>query len=195
MKITIDQILAWDPCVYYDTREKIIEKTDSNWPKTPLQIAHLDIPARDRMWVLLRPEIIPEYQLHLLACDFAEEVLPIFEKRYPNDKRPRVVIETKRKWVAGEVADEELDAAAADAAAAAVYAADAADAADAAYAAYAAADAAYAAADAAYAASARAADAASARAAYADAAYAAWETVEIREKQLQQVIDVLEDTK
>ena len=38
----------------------------------------------------------------LIACDIAESVLPIFERRYPADKRPRTAIEIARRWVSGE---------------------------------------------------------------------------------------------
>ena len=84
-----------------------------------------------------RPAIV------LVACDCAELVLPIFEKKHPNDKRVRECIEVTRKWAAGEATIEEVrkarnaayaaTAAAADAAAyAATAAADAATAATAA---------------------------------------------------------------
>lgn len=33
------------------------------------------------------------------ALDCAEKVLPYFENKYPNDKRPRIAIETGRKWI------------------------------------------------------------------------------------------------
>ena len=93
-------------------------------------------------------------QIVLVACDCAELVLPIFEKKYPTDKRVRECIETTRKWANGEAAIEDVHKARAAAYAAAYAAADAAYAAAdaAAYAAYAAYAAAYAAADAAYAA-------------------------------------------
>ena len=106
---------------------------------------------------------------YAIAC--AELVLPLFEKRYPEDMRVRECIEATKGYIAGTVSLDELRskrAADADAAAdAADAAADAADAADAAYAAAAAADADADAAYAAYAAAAADADAA------ADAAYAA----------------------
>src|SRR5579863_714630 len=51
-------------------------------------------------------------QIVLAACDCAELSLSIFEKRYPNDKRPRVAIETARKWANGEASIEEVRAAA-----------------------------------------------------------------------------------
>jgi hypothetical protein len=68
------------------------------------------------------------------AADCAERVLPIFEKRYPNDSRPRKAVEAARTWVTCP-SPENRAAYAADAAyAAAAYAAYAAYAADAAYA-------------------------------------------------------------
>ena len=47
----------------------------------------------------------------LFACDCAEHVLPIFEKQYPDDKRPRSAIETARKFALGTATQDELDAA------------------------------------------------------------------------------------
>jgi len=43
------------------------------------------------------------------ACDCAERVLPIFEKQYPKDKRPRICIETARKFIFGLATEGELD--------------------------------------------------------------------------------------
>jgi hypothetical protein len=37
--------------------------------------------------------------LVIWACDCAERVLPYFEKKYPDDKRPRRAIDTARTWV------------------------------------------------------------------------------------------------
>jgi hypothetical protein len=117
--------------------------------------------------------------LHEFACRCAERVLPLYEKRYPNDPRPRKAIEAKRLFLKGGISKEELNEALRDAAAyatdaAAAYAADAAAYAAAAYAADAAAYAAAAARAAAYAAADAAADAAAYAAAAARAdAYAA----------------------
>lgn len=44
----------------------------------------------------------------LLACDYAEHVLYLFENQYPNDKRPRVAIETARRYASGLAIIEEL---------------------------------------------------------------------------------------
>jgi immunity protein 5 of polymorphic toxin system len=112
-------------------------------------------------------------EIVLVSCDIAETVLPLFEKKYPEDKRPREAIEVARAWATCPKSDKKKAAAYAAAAYAAAdaYAAAAAYAAGYAAAPYAAAAAAYAAA--AYAAYA-AADADAAAAAYvAAAAYAA----------------------
>ena len=81
-----------------------------------------------------------------LAIEFAATSLPLFEKRRPNDERPRKAIQAARDYLDGKISLEQLRASR-QAGAAAAYAAYAADAA-AAYAADAYAAAAYAAADA-----------------------------------------------
>jgi hypothetical protein len=113
-----------------------------------------------------RAAVIDAKVLRLLACDFAEHVLPIFEKRRPGDLRPREAIAAARAYVRGEIGIGELreKRAAADAAAAYAAAAAAADAA------------------AAYAAAAADAAAADAVAAYADRSKErAWQTARIVE--------------
>jgi len=141
-------------------------------------------------WLIVR---IMDYKQRVQYAVFAaEQVIHIYEKKYPDDKRPRKAIEAAKKCI-NNPSEENKNAAyaaadaayaAAYAAADAAYAANAANAANAADAAYAAADAAYAAnaanaADAAYAAVYAAADAADAANAAnaadaADAAYAAY---------------------
>jgi len=56
--------------------------------------------------------------LHEQACRIARDVLPIWERRYPQDMRPRRAIEAKEAWLRGELSDEALQVARADAAAA-----------------------------------------------------------------------------
>ena len=44
----------------------------------------------------------------LFACDCAAHVLELFEARYPDDKRPRVAIETARRYAYGQATPDEL---------------------------------------------------------------------------------------
>ena len=50
-------------------------------------------------------------KLRLFACDCAEQVLPIYEKDYPHDKRPRKAVETARLFAEGKATQKEWDAA------------------------------------------------------------------------------------
>jgi len=103
----------------------------------------------DAVWCLRAALEPSESVKRLIAADFAETVLHIFESNRPGDSRPRQAIQAARDFANGLITAEQMEtaryayAAAADAYAADAYAADA----DA-YAAYAAYDAADAAADA-----------------------------------------------
>src|SRR3990167_5257178 len=62
----------------------------------------------------------------LFAADCAEHVLPLYEKRYPDDAGPREAIAAARRFARGEITEAEMRVkrnAAADAAADAAYAA------------------------------------------------------------------------
>ena len=52
-----------------------------------------------------------ERTARLFACDCAEHVLPIFEKKYPQDKRAREAIATARKFANGKATKAALAAA------------------------------------------------------------------------------------
>ncbi len=137
-------------------------------------------------WLIVR--VMTRSQSLAYAIYAAECVIDIYEKRYPNNNKPRLAINTAKKVLTEDTKKNRAAAyaaaaanaaayaaanAAADAVAAANAAADAAAAANAAAAAADAADAAAASASAAYAAAADAADAAANAAASAAAAYAA----------------------
>jgi len=147
------------------------------------------------IWTLNKLDKWSHEQKVQIAISCAERVLPIFEKKYPKDKRPRKAIQAAKRYLknptdknkkaaaaASYAASYAAADAAADAAYAAAYAADAAaDAVAASYAASYAADAAYAAADAAADAASYAADAVAASSYAADAAAERkWQAKEIR---------------
>jgi hypothetical protein len=122
-------------------------------------------------WTIVR--LMTHSQKIEYAIFAAEQVIDIFEKQYPDDKRPRNAITAAKKVCAHDTL-ETWDAAR-DAAGAAGAAANAA---------YAAADSAYAAANAAYA----AANSANAAYAAANAAYAAYAAADSAKKKLQEKI-------
>jgi hypothetical protein len=108
-KVTIKDIMSWGPCSRYP-RERIKKlmgrkkyiTLDDIWK------AKLDY-KDDYFWLALRKEFISKHNLHKIAIYAAELVLPIFEEKYPDDKRPWQAIEAKKKWLRGEISDRELD--------------------------------------------------------------------------------------
>jgi len=72
----------------------------------------LDICGLDAaLWCLCCVIEPADKEIRLLACDFAEHTLSIFEEKYPDDKRPRQAIEISRKFAEGKATRGELDAA------------------------------------------------------------------------------------
>ncbi len=101
---------------------------------TPRQFMGLKhITHKDKLWVAFRS--LNQKSISLACADIAESVLHIYEKRYPNDKRPRDCIEAVRLYANGNITRETLLERRKDAAAAAYAAAYDAYAAAAAYAA------------------------------------------------------------
>lgn len=76
---------------------------------TALDILRLDdVPAYDRLRLVLREELIDEPVLHEFACRRAERALSLVCEP---DKRSIAAIETKRAWLRGECSDDDLAAA------------------------------------------------------------------------------------
>jgi hypothetical protein len=105
-KVTVEEIMELKPC--YDQLE--VEKLwGENESLTLLEICQLDIPIDDIIWAVSR--LMPKKDARLFACDCAEHVLCLFERDYPDNKRPRDCIEVSRKYANGEVGDAAMDAA------------------------------------------------------------------------------------
>jgi hypothetical protein len=64
-----------------------------------------------RMRIIRKIETWNDKTTRLFACYCARDVLPLFEDKYPDDKRPRVAIETAEQYAEGNATLEELDAA------------------------------------------------------------------------------------
>ena len=83
-------------------------------PITLLQILDLN-GLDDALWALRAVPAEQEQErdrfARVLACDYAEHVLPIFEALCPHDSRPREAIAVARRFAAAEASREELDAA------------------------------------------------------------------------------------
>ena len=109
--ITYEEFLEFGPCYLDDPKEKAlmdsIAQRQDRW--TALDILELEeIPDEDKLWCVLREELIEPEKLHEFACRCAERALSRVE--HP-DSRSVAAIEAKRAWMKGEISDAELDAA------------------------------------------------------------------------------------
>ena len=86
-----------------------IEKYGRDTPITLLQILNIN-GLEDALWAV---KTCPDSEkfVRLLACDYAEHVLHIFEAKYPDDDRPRKAIAVSRRYARGEATEAELSAA------------------------------------------------------------------------------------
>lgn len=117
--ITYEEFLEFKPCWLKTeggvARLKKIGARKERW--TALDILALDdVDAEDKLWAVLREELIDARILHEFACWCAEDALSHVENA---DERSWNAIKVKRAWLRGEVSDAELaaaEAAAADAA-------------------------------------------------------------------------------
>jgi hypothetical protein len=119
-KITARKMMSFGPCPPYKPA-RVRELWGSRPTLDALDILDLKIPSEDKLWAVLRSDLIPEADLHELACRFAELALRRERKagREP-DARSWAAVAAKRRWLRGEISDEALAAAAEAAAAEAV---------------------------------------------------------------------------
>ena len=65
----------------------------------------------DCLWALCATAENCDTVAQLMAADFAEAVLPIYEQEYPNDKRARKVIKATRQYAVEEIGEAAWEAA------------------------------------------------------------------------------------
>ena len=113
-KWSVQDILDFKPCDRYTENNitRLFKSVGCKKYITLDKIVKLDITVDDLFWLILRPEFIPEKELHLFAIWCFEKIAqPIWEKYYPNDNRPQEAIRIKKLWLKGKATNEELEAA------------------------------------------------------------------------------------
>ena len=119
--VTLEEFKEFEPC-WLETAEgrrnlKRIGRRKESW--TALDILDLpdeEVSAEDKLWAVLRPELLEEAILHEFACRCAEEALKLVDNP---DPRSVAAIAAKRSWMKGEISGAKLAAASAAAWAAA----------------------------------------------------------------------------
>ena len=131
MHVTLNQLNKWSACS--SGYKKVIAAVGNDFDKDSAIklidiLKHKSSDLSDVFWCIEHMELTPDQErdFRLLACGYAERVLPIFEKECPDDNRPRECIEVAKRYAVGDATEEEraaADAAAAGAAGAAARAA------------------------------------------------------------------------
>jgi hypothetical protein len=67
--------------------------------------------TEDCLWALCATEQNCDTVARLMAADFVEAALPLYESKYPGDARPRQAIEAARAFARGEINTDQLAAA------------------------------------------------------------------------------------
>ena len=108
MIVTTDMIMVARPCPGYSCERVRALVGDG---LTPRQIAGLDVPVLDRLWVLSYV-VLDDRRRRLLACDCAERALSRERAagREP-DERSWTAVQMARRYARGEATHAELDAA------------------------------------------------------------------------------------
>ena len=108
--ITYEDFVRFNPCWLTDEEERDkraeqlarYRKMRDEW--TAIDILRLDdVNAEDRLWLVLREELIDAPILHEFACRCADRAIARIEMP---DSRSVEVIEAKRKWLRGEISDD-----------------------------------------------------------------------------------------
>lgn len=106
--ITPQMLRDWQACY---TDDSILELYNGRPHLTPLEICELrDVSVLNRLWVVMRPAIIPESELHQLGLRIAQDAAVDAAARQVTD----AALAVKRQWLAGCADDAALLAAHAD---------------------------------------------------------------------------------
>jgi len=75
LRVTVGDVMAWGPCDDYE-REDVQRLFGRRKYMTADQILDLDIPIEDRLWAVLREELLAAPVLREFACRCAERAFP-----------------------------------------------------------------------------------------------------------------------
>ena len=112
LETTLNRLRAHNPCVSGYATLLASLGGPSYDPDAPINLLHIlaSNGVEDCLWALRATIQDSEQVARLMASDFAELALPIFERARPTDARPRNTIAVARRYARGEATEEELSA-------------------------------------------------------------------------------------
>lgn len=111
METTLNKIKENTPCEPgWEKLLKFLNKTEADDEPLLIKTILESNGVKDAIWAL-RAVDGKDKEIRLMAADFTESVLHIFEKEYQNDDRPRKAIQASRDYAYGLISMDELNAA------------------------------------------------------------------------------------
>ena len=108
---TLNKIRACSPCASgWQTLLKHVGKDFDPDAEINLLTILESNGVADMLWSLRATDQDSKRIASQLAIEFAEQALPLFEKRRPNDERPRKAIQAARDYLDGKISLEQLRA-------------------------------------------------------------------------------------
>ena len=102
MKQTFTKEFMEANCGCY-SMEQLAECSFMKLPEITLEsIIHSEIRLKDKFWFICK-KLATKEENQQIAIRCAEIVLPIYEKRYPENKAPREAIEAAKSYLAGHI--------------------------------------------------------------------------------------------
>ncbi len=101
MKTTLTEILKYNPSEQLKQYLSLLNSTTY----IDFMTIKKTVGIKDAIWCL---KVLDYRDYCLFLADVAESVLPIFEAKYPDDKRPREAVEGIRAWHNGNINTKEL---------------------------------------------------------------------------------------
>jgi hypothetical protein len=101
---SLNRIRACNPCA--SGWRKLLTSVGATYdPDAPINLLRIldSNGVADCLWALQATEQNCDVIARLMAADFAESVLPIFERQYPGDARPRAAIQAARDFALGRI--------------------------------------------------------------------------------------------
>jgi len=95
MKITIEKLDEWN--ADKKLKDEVVGYFKDKCVRCGIEKLIKDGKVEYANWILCR--ILDKRQKTMYAIFAAEQILPLFEKKYPRDKRPRIAIERAKEWL------------------------------------------------------------------------------------------------
>jgi hypothetical protein len=89
--ITIRQVMKLNPCQKYSL-QRVRKLFGERETLSYREISKLNIPDEDKIWILVKNHFLTHRQQIMFAIYCAKSALPVWNKRYPKDRRPAEAI-------------------------------------------------------------------------------------------------------